>query len=222
MVCGLDSISARQWLNGTLVRALLFLALALALALTPAHLRICSCVQFSLVQWVRDASGATVPASGVLQPVLVDGGTEGFKGNVRVTRPAFNACVECAMDLYPPPVCAPALVHALAVLFCSQPESTDPKSFRTFHTHSSNPILLERSAILLVRLLMCTRVRIFYYFRVLCISCILLIIFVYIFSCIYNLLILFVYFQNIVYSCIAINVTVSYVKIAHIYYILCT
>ena len=33
--------------------------------------------------------------------------------------------------------------------------------------------------------------------------------------------ILIVYFQNIVYSCIAINFTVSYVKIAHIYYIPC-
>ena len=66
----------------------------------------------------------------------------------------------------------------------------------------------------------------FYYFRVLCISCILLIIFVYVFSCIYWLLIFFrvliVYFQNIVYSCITINFTISYVKIAHIYYIPCT
>ena len=34
---------------------------------------------------------------------------------------------------------------------------------------------------------------IFYYFRVLCISCILLIIFVYVFSCIYYILILFMY-----------------------------
>ena len=29
------------------------------------------------------------------------------------------------------------------------------------------------------------------------------------------------YFQNIVYSCIKINFTISYVKIAHIYYIPC-
>ena len=98
VVCGLDSISARQWLNGTLVRSLL------PESPTRAHVRICLCAQFSLVQWARDASGATVPASGVLQPVLVDGGTEGFKGNVRVTRPGLNACIECAMDLYPPPV----------------------------------------------------------------------------------------------------------------------
>ena len=34
--------------------------------------------------------------------------------------------------------------------------------------------------------------------------------------------VLIVYFQNIVYSCITINFTVSYVKIAHIYYIPCT
>ena len=34
--------------------------------------------------------------------------------------------------------------------------------------------------------------------------------------------VLIVYFQNIVYSCITINFTVSYVKIAKIYYIPCT
>ena len=34
--------------------------------------------------------------------------------------------------------------------------------------------------------------------------------------------VLIVHFQNIVYSCITINFTISYVKIAHIYYIPCT
>ena len=34
--------------------------------------------------------------------------------------------------------------------------------------------------------------------------------------------VLIVYFQNIVYSCITINFTISYVQIAHIYYIPCT
>ena len=36
------------------------------------------------------------------------------------------------------------------------------------------------------------------------------------------ILVLIEYFQNIVYSCITIDFTVSYVKIAHIYYIPCT
>jgi len=32
---------------------------------------------------------------------MVDGGTEGFKGNVRVVLPGRSACVECTLDLYP-------------------------------------------------------------------------------------------------------------------------
>ena len=36
---------------------------------------------------------------------MVDGGTEGFKGNARVIIPGISACVECTLDLYPPQVC---------------------------------------------------------------------------------------------------------------------
>ncbi|KAH9377140.1 hypothetical protein HPB48_000376 [Haemaphysalis longicornis] len=35
---------------------------------------------------------------------MVDGGTEGFKGNARVIVPTMNACVDCTLDLYPPQV----------------------------------------------------------------------------------------------------------------------
>ncbi|XP_055378804.1 nedd8-activating enzyme E1 catalytic subunit [Condylostylus longicornis] len=75
VVCGLDSIDARRWINGMLL---------------------------SLVCY--DENGA-VDQSTIVP--MVDGGTEGFKGNARVILPGITACIECTLDLFPPQVTYP-------------------------------------------------------------------------------------------------------------------
>ncbi|CAJ0954997.1 unnamed protein product, partial [Mesorhabditis belari] len=72
IVCGLDSIKARRWINSML----------------------CDLVEMS--------EDGEIDSSTIIP--FVDGGTEGFKGNVRVIYPKMTACVECLLDLYPPQV----------------------------------------------------------------------------------------------------------------------
>jgi len=72
LVCGLDSIAARRWINGMAI---------------------------SLLQYDEDGN----VEEGSIKPI-VDGGTEGFKGNARVILPGKNACIECTMDLFPPQI----------------------------------------------------------------------------------------------------------------------
>lgn len=74
VVCGLDSIIARRWINGML---------------------------HSLVEY-DDGN----PKQSTIIP-MIDGGTEGFKGSVRIILPGINACIECTLDLYPPQITYP-------------------------------------------------------------------------------------------------------------------
>ncbi|XP_076820354.1 NEDD8-activating enzyme E1 catalytic subunit-like [Clavelina lepadiformis] len=72
VVCGLDSIVARRWINGMLI---------------------------SLLEYDEDGN---LDQTSVIP--MVDGGTEGFKGNARIILPGLSACMECTLDLYPPQV----------------------------------------------------------------------------------------------------------------------
>ncbi|KAM3431479.1 hypothetical protein MY4824_007077 [Beauveria thailandica] len=71
VVCGLDSIEARRWINAMLV---------------------------SIAEEAGDADG--------IKP-LVDGGTEGFKGQARVILPTITSCIECQLDMHAPRAAVP-------------------------------------------------------------------------------------------------------------------
>ncbi|KAI1714592.1 thiF family domain-containing protein [Ditylenchus destructor] len=71
IICGLDSITARRWLNAV----------------------VCNLVEFDNGQ--PDFSTIVL---------MIDGGTEGFKGHSRIIIPYITPCVECTLDLYPPQV----------------------------------------------------------------------------------------------------------------------
>ncbi|TKA73176.1 hypothetical protein B0A55_07396 [Friedmanniomyces simplex] len=70
VVCGLDSIEARRWINATLV---------------------------GMVDEDNPES---------LKP-LIDGGTEGFKGQSRVVLPTMTSCLECQLDMHAPRAAVP-------------------------------------------------------------------------------------------------------------------
>jgi ubiquitin-activating enzyme E1 C len=70
VVCGLDSIEARRWINATLV----------------------------------DMVDMEDPES--LKP-LIDGGTEGFKGQAKVILPTISSCIECQLDMHAPRAAVP-------------------------------------------------------------------------------------------------------------------
>jgi NEDD8-activating enzyme E1 len=53
----------------------------------------------SLLQYNED----NTPDQNTMIP-MVDGGTEGLKGNARVIMPGITACVDCTLGLYPPQV----------------------------------------------------------------------------------------------------------------------
>ncbi|KAJ3342635.1 hypothetical protein HDU93_001615 [Gonapodya sp. JEL0774] len=63
IICGLDSVEARRWMNATVVG-----------------------------MYDEDDPSTLKP--------LIDGGTEGFKGQSRVILPTMTACYECSLDMH--------------------------------------------------------------------------------------------------------------------------
>ncbi|KAJ3077155.1 hypothetical protein HDU98_007540 [Podochytrium sp. JEL0797] len=70
VICGLDSVEARRWINATIV-------------------------------------GMYDPEDPSTLKPIVDGGTEGFKGQSRVIIPKQTACYECSLDMQTKPVTFP-------------------------------------------------------------------------------------------------------------------
>lgn len=56
----------------------------------------------SMVQYEEDGS---VDQSSIIP--MIDGGTEGFKGNARVILPTMTACIDCNLSLFPPQISYP-------------------------------------------------------------------------------------------------------------------
>ncbi|KAH6934556.1 hypothetical protein HPB50_025421 [Hyalomma asiaticum] len=64
------------------------------------HIVLCGLDSIVARRWANGMLLSLVDQGSIVP--MVDGGTEGFKGNARVILPSMNACVDCTLDLYPP------------------------------------------------------------------------------------------------------------------------
>ncbi|CAK7894621.1 hypothetical protein CAAN1_10S05116 [[Candida] anglica] len=110
VICGLDSVEARRWINAT------------------------------LVSMVDDELNNLIP--------LIDGGTEGFRGQARVILPTLTSCYECSLDMLSTratyPVCTIANTPRLpehCIEWASVLEW--PQQFPTEKFDSDNPMHLD-------------------------------------------------------------------------------
>lgn len=104
VICGLDSIEARRWMNATI-------------------------------------TGLVVEDDPATMKFMIDGGTEGFKGQSRVIIPRQTSCYECSMDMLTPkatfPICTIANTprlpeHCIEWASVLQWPKVFPGSFYTF------------------------------------------------------------------------------------------
>ena len=79
LVLGLDSLDARRHMNSIA----------------------CSFLEFDEESESSEGNGKASPTPGTVKPVI-DGGTDGFRGHVRVIYPGITPCFECTLWLFPP------------------------------------------------------------------------------------------------------------------------
>ena len=87
VICGVDNVGARRWINSYL---------------------------HSLLRYENPddenmegdaADEAVVDPTSII--FLVDSGTEGLRGNIRVVTPSMSSCIDCNVELFPPEVKVP-------------------------------------------------------------------------------------------------------------------
>lgn len=85
IICGLDNVGARRWINAYVHSMLVYE--------NPED------------EEMEGDSDAVVDPSSVI--FLVDSGTEGLRGNIRVVTPGQSSCIDCNVELFPPEVKVP-------------------------------------------------------------------------------------------------------------------
>jgi ubiquitin-activating enzyme E1 C len=81
IICGLDSVEARRWINAT-------------------------------ITGMYDEEDPST-----IKPI-VDGGTEGFKGQSRIIIPKMTACYECSLDMQTKPTSYPVNLYSEGYFCC--------------------------------------------------------------------------------------------------------
>ncbi|KAL1440698.1 hypothetical protein MTO96_009247 [Rhipicephalus appendiculatus] len=98
------------------------------------HIVLCGLDSIVARRWANGMLLSLVDQGSIVP--MVDGGTEGFKGNARVILPSMNACVDCTLDLYPPQVNFPLCTIAHT-----------PRLPGALHRIREDPLVAQREAV---------------------------------------------------------------------------
>jgi ubiquitin-activating enzyme E1 C len=87
VICGVDNVGARRWINSYLHSLLEY-----------------DNEDDADMEGGEESAPVVNPASVVF---LVDSGTEGLRGNIRVVTPGMSSCIDCNVELFPPEIKVP-------------------------------------------------------------------------------------------------------------------